>query len=194
MAVEKETITQFRQSWRCYTTEEANNIKDFNHCDLPFGFDIHHSVKIVPWWRSCLRTDLFRFSSRCVLRRSPGCLSASPYGHCKEYPEKGHWVALSCPCRMRAKCLYMQVNCSTICTTHSELQYYLSLLDEQLPIQSPFASKLAGNLNAKLSWVPSEIVTRLFNAGIHLSVGHSLSQMSLLLINHWSDTCECFVR
>ncbi|KAK0237768.1 hypothetical protein EDD85DRAFT_556556 [Armillaria nabsnona] len=57
-----------------------------------------------------------------------------------------------------------------IITNHPELQYYLSLLDKQLPIESPCASELAGNLNAKLSWVLSEIMTRPFNAGIHLSI------------------------
>ena len=35
-------------------------------------------------------------------------------------------------------------------TTHNELQYYLSLLNEQLPIESQFISKLADNLNAEI--------------------------------------------
>ncbi|PBK90067.1 hypothetical protein ARMGADRAFT_1112204 [Armillaria gallica] len=57
-----------------------------------------------------------------------------------------------------------------VITDHPELQYYLSLLDKQLPIESPCASELAGNLNVEMSWVLSEIVTRPFNAGIHLSI------------------------
>jgi pre-mRNA-splicing helicase BRR2 len=41
-----------------------------------------------------------------------------------------------------------------IITNHSELQYYLSLLNQQLPIESQFVLKLANNLNAKiLFWV-----------------------------------------
>ncbi|EGD81008.1 ASCC3L1 protein [Salpingoeca rosetta] len=35
-------------------------------------------------------------------------------------------------------------------TTHAELQYYLSLLNEQLPVESQFMSKLADNLNAEI--------------------------------------------
>lgn len=35
-------------------------------------------------------------------------------------------------------------------TGRSELQYYLSLLHEQLPIESQFITKLADNLNAEI--------------------------------------------
>lgn len=37
-----------------------------------------------------------------------------------------------------------------IITAHSELQYYLSLMNQQLPIESQFMSKLADNLNAEI--------------------------------------------
>jgi len=37
-----------------------------------------------------------------------------------------------------------------IITNHSELQYYLSLLNQQLPIESQFVSRLADNLNAEI--------------------------------------------
>ncbi|KAJ2934395.1 hypothetical protein H1R20_g2706, partial [Candolleomyces eurysporus] len=37
-----------------------------------------------------------------------------------------------------------------IITNHSELQYYLSLLNQQLPIESQFVGKLADNLNAEV--------------------------------------------
>jgi len=37
-----------------------------------------------------------------------------------------------------------------IITTHSELQYYLSLLNQQLPIESQYIGKLADNLNAEI--------------------------------------------
>ncbi|KAG6378229.1 hypothetical protein JVT61DRAFT_13929 [Boletus reticuloceps] len=37
-----------------------------------------------------------------------------------------------------------------IITNHSELQYYLSLMNQQLPIESQFMSKLADNLNAEI--------------------------------------------
>ena len=35
-------------------------------------------------------------------------------------------------------------------TNHSELQYYLSLMNQQLPIESQFVGKLADNLNAEV--------------------------------------------
>ena len=35
-------------------------------------------------------------------------------------------------------------------TNHSELQYYLSLMNQQLPIESQFIGKLADNLNAEI--------------------------------------------
>jgi replicative superfamily II helicase len=37
-----------------------------------------------------------------------------------------------------------------ILTTQKELKYYMSLLNEQLPIESQFISKLADNLNAEI--------------------------------------------
>jgi pre-mRNA-splicing helicase BRR2 len=37
-----------------------------------------------------------------------------------------------------------------IITGHSELQYYLSLMNQQLPIESQYISKLADNLNAEI--------------------------------------------
>ena len=35
-------------------------------------------------------------------------------------------------------------------TTHQELQYYLSLLNQQLPVESQYISKLPDNLNAEI--------------------------------------------
>ncbi len=37
-----------------------------------------------------------------------------------------------------------------IITSHKELQYYLSLLNEQLPVESQFISQLADQLNAEI--------------------------------------------
>ena len=37
-----------------------------------------------------------------------------------------------------------------IITQHSELQYYLSLFNQQLPIESQFVNKLADSLNAEV--------------------------------------------
>jgi pre-mRNA-splicing helicase BRR2 len=37
-----------------------------------------------------------------------------------------------------------------IITNHLELQYYLSLMNQQLPIESQFVSKLADNLDVEI--------------------------------------------
>lgn len=70
-------------------------------------------------------------------------------------PEKGRWMELS-PLdvmQMMGRAGRPQYDTSgegIIITTHKELHYYLSLLNEQLPVESQFISKLADNLNAEI--------------------------------------------
>jgi len=45
---------------------------------------------------------------------------------------------------------YDQFGEGIIITSHSELQYYLSLMNQQLPIESQFLKSLADNLNAEI--------------------------------------------
>ena len=70
-------------------------------------------------------------------------------------PEKGRWVELSPQdvLQMLGRAGRPQFDThgeGIIITAHSELQYYLSLLNQQLPIESQFISKLADNLNAEI--------------------------------------------
>ncbi|KAF9914159.1 DEIH-box ATPase [Lobosporangium transversale] len=70
-------------------------------------------------------------------------------------PEKGRWTELSPQdvLQMLGRAGRPQFDAfgeGIIITTHSELQYYLSLLNQQLPIESQFISKLADNLNAEI--------------------------------------------
>jgi pre-mRNA-splicing helicase BRR2 len=70
-------------------------------------------------------------------------------------PEKGRWVKLSSQdvLQMLGRAGRPQFDTygeGIIITNHSELQYYLSLLNQQLPIESQFVSKLADNLNAEI--------------------------------------------
>jgi pre-mRNA-splicing helicase BRR2 len=62
---------------------------------------------------------------------------------------------------MFSKCSDVLVSCSQlqyntfgegiiITNWHLELQYYLSLLNQQLPIESQFVSKLTDNLNTEI--------------------------------------------
>ncbi|KAJ0262082.1 Brr2 [Hirschfeldia incana] len=70
-------------------------------------------------------------------------------------PEKGAWMELSPLDVMQmlgraGRPQYDQYGEGIIITGHSELQYYLSLMNEQLPIESQFISKLADQLNAEI--------------------------------------------
>ncbi|XP_018470327.2 DExH-box ATP-dependent RNA helicase DExH12 [Raphanus sativus] len=70
-------------------------------------------------------------------------------------PEKGAWMALSPLDVMQmlgraGRPQYDEYGEGIIITGHSELQYYLSLMNEQLPIESQFISKLADQLNAEI--------------------------------------------
>merc|ERR1711871_579497 len=70
-------------------------------------------------------------------------------------PEKSAWVELS-PMdvmQMMGRAGRPQFDTSgegIIITQHSELQYYLSLLNQQLPIESQFVSRLSDMLNAEI--------------------------------------------
>ena len=70
-------------------------------------------------------------------------------------PEKGGWTELS-PLDVlqmlgrAGRPQYDKFGEGILLTTHSELQYYLSLLNEQLPVESQFISKLPDNLNAEI--------------------------------------------
>ena len=70
-------------------------------------------------------------------------------------PEKGSWVELSPQDLIQmigraGRPQYDTYGEAIIITQHSELQYYLSLLNQQLPIESQFMSKMADNLNAEI--------------------------------------------
>lgn len=70
-------------------------------------------------------------------------------------PEKGSWTELSPQdvLQMLGRAGRPQFDThgeGIIITQHSELQYYLSLLNVQLPIESQYISKLADNLNAEI--------------------------------------------
>jgi pre-mRNA-splicing helicase BRR2 len=165
MAVEKETVTQFvRQDGATgeILTEEAGNVKDSNLRDLlPFGFAIHHAG--MSREDRGLVEELFADGSIQVLV----CTATLAWGvnlpahtviikGTQIYnPEKGRWVELSSQdmlqmLRRAGRPQFDTFGEGVIITNHSELQYYLSLLNQQLPIESQFVSKLADNLNAEI--------------------------------------------
>ena len=70
-------------------------------------------------------------------------------------PEKGAWTELRPLDIMQmlgraGRPQYDSYGEGIIITGHSELQYYLSLMNQQLPIESQFVSKLADLLNAEI--------------------------------------------
>lgn len=70
-------------------------------------------------------------------------------------PEKGRWVELSQLDVLQmlgraGRPQYDTEGQGVIITTHSELRYYLSLLNEQLPIESQLVQKLPDMLNAEI--------------------------------------------
>ncbi|PPQ88313.1 hypothetical protein CVT25_012373 [Psilocybe cyanescens] len=165
MAIEKETITQFVKpdgAVREILTEEANGVKDANLRDLlPFGFAIHHAG-MTREDRGVVE-ELFADGSVQVLV----CTATLAWGvnlpahtviikGTQIYnPEKGRWVELSSQDVLQmlgraGRPQYDTYGEGIIITNHTELQYYLSLLNQQLPIESQFVSKLADNLNAEI--------------------------------------------
>ncbi|THH20310.1 hypothetical protein EW146_g1011 [Bondarzewia mesenterica] len=165
MAIEKETITQFVKpdsAVREILNEEANNVRDPNLRDLlPFGFAIHHAG--MSREDRGLVEELFADGSVQVLV----CTATLAWGvnlpahtviikGTQIYnPEKGRWVELSSQDVLQmlgraGRPQYDTYGEGVIITNHSELQYYLSLMNQQLPIESQFVSKLADNLNAEI--------------------------------------------
>ncbi|KAF6753600.1 Sec63 Brl domain-containing protein [Ephemerocybe angulata] len=164
-AVEKEDITRFVKpdgATREVLLGEVANVRDPNLKDLlPFGFAIHHAG-MSREDRSTVE-DLFAEGYIQVLV----CTATLAWGvnlpahtviikGTQIYnPEKGRWVELSSQdvLQMLGRAGRPQFDTfgeGVIITNHSEMQYYLSLLNQQLPIESQFVAKLADNLNAEI--------------------------------------------
>ncbi|MCJ1397036.1 DEIH-box ATPase [Xylographa trunciseda] len=164
-ALEMETIGQILRSdaaSREVLTEEADGVADRDLKDLlPYGFGIHHAGMTRADRTSV--EDLFTDGMIQVLV----CTATLAWGvnlpahtviikGTQIYsPEKGSWVELSPQDVLQmlgraGRPQYDQFGEGIIITTQAEMQYYLSLLNQQLPIESQFVSKLADNLNAEV--------------------------------------------
>ncbi|KAM0788324.1 hypothetical protein ACM66B_001467 [Microbotryomycetes sp. NB124-2] len=164
-AVENETITQFLRAdpaTREILTSEAETVTDPNLRDLlPFGFAIHHAG--MNREDRTLVEDLFA-DGRVQVLVSTATLAWGVNlpahvviikGTQIYNPEKGRWVELSSQdvLQMLGRAGRPQFDTfgeGIIITNHSELQYYLSMMNQQLPIESQFVSRLADNLNAEI--------------------------------------------
>ncbi len=164
-ALELETINQILKhdaGTREVLSEAANSANNTDLKDiLPYGFGIHHAG-MSRADRSDVE-DLFAAGHIQVLV----CTATLAWGvnlpahtviikGTQVYsPEKGSWVELSPQdvLQMLGRAGRPQFDTygeGIIITTQSEIQYYLSLLNQQLPIESQLASKLVDNLNAEV--------------------------------------------
>lgn len=136
---------------------KSNDLKDL----LPYGFAIHHAG--MARVDRQLVEDLFRSGHVQVLVSTATLawgvnLPAHTViikGTQIYNPEKGAWTELSPLDVMQmlgraGRPQYDKYGEGIIITGHSELQYYLSLMNQQLPIESQFVSKLADQLNAEI--------------------------------------------
>lgn len=164
-ALELETIGQILRSdaaSREVLNEESQGVQDRDLKDLlSYGFGIHHAGMTRADRTSV--EELFAEGMIQVLV----CTATLAWGvnlpaHAviikgtQVYsPEKGAWVELSPQDVLQmlgraGRPQYDTFGEGIIITTQSEIQYYLSLLNQQLPIESQFVSKLADNLNAEI--------------------------------------------
>uniref|UniRef100_A0A5B7AAE8 RNA helicase n=1 Tax=Davidia involucrata TaxID=16924 RepID=A0A5B7AAE8_DAVIN len=136
---------------------KSNDLKDL----LPYGFAIHHAGMARADRQ--LVEDLFADGHVQVLVSTATLawgvnLPAHTViikGTQIYNPEKGAWTELSPLDVMQmlgraGRPQYDSYGEGIIITGHSELQYYLSLMNQQLPIESQFVSKLADQLNAEI--------------------------------------------
>ncbi|BEJ17062.1 hypothetical protein CspHIS471_0604630 [Cutaneotrichosporon sp. HIS471] len=165
MAMEKETLSQFinpEGASREVLIHEANEARDLNLKDiLPFGFGIHHAG-MTREDRTTVE-DLFMDGHIQVLV----CTATLAWGvnlpahtviikGTQVYnPEKGRWSELSPQdvLQMLGRAGRPQFDTygeGIIITNHGELQYYTSLMNQQLPIESQFVSRMVDNLNAEI--------------------------------------------
>ena len=164
-ALELETIGQILRSdaaHREVLQVESDGVTDKDLKDLiPYGFGIHHAG-MSRADRSSVE-DLFADGYLQVLV----CTATLAWGvnlpahtviikGTQIYsPEKGSWVELSPQDVLQmlgraGRPQYDTFGEGIIITSQSEMQYYLSLMNQQLPIESQFVSKLADNLNAEI--------------------------------------------
>ncbi|XP_074274813.1 DExH-box ATP-dependent RNA helicase DExH12-like [Silene latifolia] len=136
---------------------KSNDLKDL----LPYGFAIHHAGMARADRQ--LVEDLFADGHVQVLVSTATLawgvnLPAHTViikGTQIYNPEKGAWTELSPLDVMQmlgraGRPQYDTYGEGIIITGHTELQFYLSLMNQQLPIESQFISKLADQLNAEI--------------------------------------------
>ncbi|XP_077290807.1 U5 small nuclear ribonucleoprotein l(3)72Ab isoform X2 [Arctopsyche grandis] len=165
MCLEKDTLGQFLREGSAsmeVLRSEAEQVKNTELKDLlPYGFAIHHAG--MTRVDRTLVEDLFADRHIQVLVSTATLawgvnLPAHTViikGTQVYSPERGRWVELGAldVLQMLGRAGRPQYDTKgegILITNHSELQYYLSLLNQQLPIESQLVSRLADTLNAEI--------------------------------------------
>ncbi|XP_061404387.1 U5 small nuclear ribonucleoprotein 200 kDa helicase [Lethenteron reissneri] len=165
MCLEKDTLGNFLREGSASTEvlrTEAEQCKNLELKDLlPYGFAIHHAG--MSRVDRTLVEDLFADKHIQVLVSTATLawgvnLPAHTVvikGTQVYSPEKGRWTELGAldVLQMLGRAGRPQYDTKgegILITSHSELQYYLSLLNQQLPIESQLVSKLPDMLNAEV--------------------------------------------
>ncbi|KAH9520256.1 hypothetical protein Btru_060375 [Bulinus truncatus] len=165
MCLEKDTLGLFMKEGSASTVvlrQEADQVKSTELKDLlPYGFAIHHAGmnkvdrKLVEDLFSDRHIQVLISTSTLAWGVNLPAHTVIIKGTQIYSPEKGRWVELSAldVLQMLGRAGRPQYDTKgegIMITNHSELQYYLSLMNQQLPIESQFISKLADNLNAEV--------------------------------------------
>ncbi|XP_073981817.1 U5 small nuclear ribonucleoprotein l(3)72Ab [Rhodnius prolixus] len=165
MCLDKDTLGQFLREGSAsmeVLRTEAEQVKNGELKDLlPYGFAIHHA--------GMTRVDRTLVEDLFADRHIQVLVSTATLAWGVNLPahtviikgtqvynaEKGRWVELSALDVLQmlgraGRPQYDNKGEGILITNHSELQYYLSLLNQQLPIESQMITKLPDMLNAEI--------------------------------------------
>jgi pre-mRNA-splicing helicase BRR2 len=165
ICIENDSLSQFIRddsASKEILREEAETVKNPDLKDLlPHGFAIHHAGMIRA--DRTLVEDLFSDKHIQVLVSTATlawgvnlpCHTVILKGTQMYDPEQGRWIELSPLDIMQMMGRAGRYGLDSegegiIMTAHSELQYYLSLMNMQLPVESQFIKKLPDMLNAEI--------------------------------------------
>lgn len=165
MAVENDELAKFvaEETGRreLLTTEAEENVKNEELKELlPFGLAIHHAG-LTKSDRNLVEELFAAGHVQVLVSTATLAWGVNLPAHCviikgtQVYnPEKGAWTELSPQDVMQmlgraGRPQYDTHGEGIVITTHAELQYYLSLMNAQLPIESQLMKQLVDNLNAE---------------------------------------------
>ncbi len=164
LAIRKETIGAFLPSDAAKSSlfEAVESTRNVDLKDLlPFGFAIHHAG-MTRADRSLVEEMFAAGNLQVLVSTATLAWGVNLPAHTviirgtRVYsPERGCWTELNAQDVLQmlgraGRPQYDTFGSGIIITAHSELQYYMSLMNSQLPIESQLMRKLVDNLNAEV--------------------------------------------